>query len=155
MTKPKPKQSAEMEVLQAQLEDYKGTLQRLQAEFENFRKRMDAEAREFTKTSNANLIAELIEVLDDFDLAVRNANIGQDHVKGFQLVHEKLLRLLKERGLESIPTDGKFDPTLHEALMTEESSEPEGKILGELQRGYRLHGKVLRHARVKVARGPQ
>ncbi|MBU3924028.1 MAG: nucleotide exchange factor GrpE [Nanoarchaeota archaeon] len=122
------------------------TLQRLQAEFQNFQKRTEKEKQENTINANANLISELLEVLDNFELSLKHNND-----KGIILIYESLLKILKNQGLEPIEAKGKFDPKFHEAITQEEAEEP-GIILEEIQKGYLLNGKLLRASKVKISK---
>lgn len=128
-------------------------LQRLQAEFENYRRRTERERLETAGRAQADLIDRILPVIDDLD---RAADAVEDPdsptVKGFLLVRDKLHRLLADAGLEKIPATGAdFDPNLHEALLTEPvEADLAGKVLDELVAGYRYQGRVVRPARVKV-----
>ena len=134
------------------IEELTDTLKRLQAEFENYRKRIEKEKIEFVKYSNAGIIAGLLPVLDSFELALKNTNDRQKFVDGMKLIYAQLHSMLESEGLRAIKTDGeKFDPYRHEVLMKEESDKPEGIILEEFQKGYMLNDKVLRFSKIKVS----
>ena len=121
-------------------------LQRLQAEFENFRKRTEKEKAESKANANANLISELLTVLDNFELSLKH---NED--KGVMLIFDELSKILEKQGLKKIDTTGIFDPKFHEALMQVEGKK-QGEILEELQKGYILNDKLLRASKVKISR---
>lgn len=133
-------------------------LLRKQAEFENFRKRGEREMQEAYVRARADLLTDLLPVLDNFDLAVQHADTtNPDAVReGVHLIHKQLFDSLFRLGLEPIEADGQpFDPELHEAVATEPTDEvPDHTVLVVLQRGYRLGDRMLRPARVKVAVTP-
>jgi molecular chaperone GrpE len=134
----------------AALED---RLLRLAAEFDNYRKRAARERAEYTTLANERLIGELLPILDDLERALVAA---ADHEEaqleeGVRLVHRSLAELLERHGVQPIETDGKFDPHVHEALLTQPSEAEEGSVLDVIQKGYRLGERVVRPARVVVA----
>jgi molecular chaperone GrpE len=120
-------------------------LQRLQAEFENFRKRTEKEKVENKANANADLISELIPILDNFELSLKH---NKD--KGIILIYDELIRILEKQGLKKINTKEKFNPKFHEALIKVEG-ESHGEILEELQKGYTLNDKLLRASKVKIS----
>ncbi|MBW2974763.1 nucleotide exchange factor GrpE [Candidatus Woesearchaeota archaeon] len=128
------------------------TLQRLQAEFENYKKYVEKSQIEFRKYAEAGLIEELLPVLDSFELAFKNTANREELVKGIELIYSQLYSLLEKKGLNKIPAAGKFDPHLHEVLLKEKSDKEEDTILEELQKGYKLNDKVIRHSKVKVSK---
>lgn len=129
------------------------TCQRIQAEFENFRKRSEKENADFKKYAKNELITELLTVLDSFELALQNTSNPQEFVKGIELIHNQIKELLAKEGLRAIPAlDEKCDPYLHEALLQEVAEGKDGIILEELQRGYKIGDRVLRHSKVKVGK---
>ncbi|OGS56818.1 MAG: nucleotide exchange factor GrpE [Euryarchaeota archaeon RBG_19FT_COMBO_56_21] len=130
-------------------------LKRLQAEFENYKKRVERTGDERFKAANQKLIADLLPILDSFDKALENTKNPGDIEglrRGLQGLHKQFLQTLQREGLKEIRTDGRFDPFLHEAMLREERDDVEdGKILEVYQKGYVLSQKTLRPARVKVA----
>jgi len=130
-------------------------LKRLQAEFENYKKRVDRESGERAKASNQKLIADLLPILDSFDKALedtKNPGGSENLRKGLLGLQKQFLQTLQREGLREIRTDGRFDPFLHEAMMREEREDvEEGTILEVYQKGYALAQRTLRPARVKVA----
>jgi molecular chaperone GrpE len=131
---------------------------RNQADLENARKRLDREKQEFVKFANEGLILDLLNVLDDLERTVDLAETGKEDlsafVKGVEMILAHLYETLKNYGVKPIEAEGKiFDPNLHEALMQMENKElPEHTIIEVLQKGYLIHGRVLRTAKVKVSK---
>ena len=141
---------------EAQLKDQ---LLRMQADFDNFRKRVQRDRVESQQQAAAQLISALLPALDHFQLGLKNAQIhAQDAsiVTGFQMIYTQLLEAFTQAGLAPLPVEGQpFDPNLHEAVTSLASEEhPEGTVITELRRGYTLGGKLLRPAQVIVSRGP-
>ncbi len=135
-----------------QLAEYKTLLQRLQAEFENFQKRTVKEQTQFKAHATQELLKELLNITDDFELALNNKETDAFR-NGIELIYAKLNVFLEKQGVKKISTNKKFDPNYHEALMQENSDKPEGTILQELQSGYTIHDKVLRPSKVKISTG--
>jgi molecular chaperone GrpE len=140
----------------AKVEELTNDLKRMTADFANFRKRNEAERSEFAKFAKADLIAKLLDVLDGYDRAlstVPDEVKGQPWVEGMWLVERKLRKVLESEGREPIDSLGKpFDPYLHQAVAYIESDEPEGTVIEEHQKAYRLHDRVIRPALVTVAK---
>ncbi len=135
---------------------YKDQLLRLAAEFDNFRKRAEAEKVDFIKFSSEKIIKDLLPILDDFNRALSSGKNSTDYasfLKGMEMIHQKLYKILEEKGLKPIESLGKeFDVTYHDVLM--QIQRPDAKphtIVEEVERGYTLHGKVIKHAKVIVA----
>ncbi len=132
-------------------------LQRVAADFANYRKRNEAERAEFAKFAKADLIAKLLDVLDGYDRALANMPeelTGQPWVEGMWLVERKLRAILDAEGLQPVESLGQpFDPYVHQAVAYVESGEPEGTVIEEHQKAYRLHDRVIRPALVTVAKG--
>lgn len=147
------KQSKEIEQLQKQHDELKEMLQRNLAEFQNYQKRTQQDKENLTKTATQHLIKELLPILDNFELALQNKSSHEELVKGVEMIYTQLLETLENQGLQKINTQGKFDPNQHEALMAEESDKEENTITYELQKGYTLNNKVIRHAKVKISKG--
>ncbi len=154
----KPEKSDELEELQKKLDEaeakageYLQMAQRLQADFDNFRKRTQRENEEFKAFAAAGLISELLTIEDDLDRALDSAKEENDFVTGVRGIRQNLMKILESKGLTEIPTDGKFDPNCHEALCVEEA-DTDGDIAEVFQKGYRLGNKVLRYSKVKVTR---
>ena len=135
------------------LEEAVDHLRRLQAEFDNFRKRVNRERMETVAWVQRDLVEKLLPVIDDFDRAVSSLE-GESSpaAEGMSLIRDKLMRVLTESGLERIETSGvSFDPDVHEALMTESvEADLVEKVVAELAPGYRIKGKLVRPAQVTV-----
>ncbi len=127
------------------------TLQRLQAEFENYKKYVEKSKAEFVKYSNAEIIEKLLPILDSFELSLKNTADKEKLIKGIELIYSQFHSLLEKQGLKKIEAKGKFNLHLHEVLLKEESDKEEDTILEELQKGYMLGDKVIRHSKVKVS----
>ncbi len=133
-------------------------LLRIQADFDNTRKRLEREKQDFVKFANEGIIVELLNILDDLERTVSLAQAkGQDitsFLKGVEMILAHLYDMLKEYGVKPIEAEGKiFDPHYHEALMQEEKKElPEHTIVEELQKGYLLNDRVIRTTKVKVSK---
>jgi molecular chaperone GrpE len=134
-------------------------LMRLQADFDNFRKRTQKERGEWYQQANEHLMLELLPVLDHFDLGIKTAvdhDADASVVDGFKMVQSQLLGALKKFGLEPVDAESQpFDPHLHEAVTHLASEEhPEDTVMAQTRRGYRLGSKLLRPAQVVVSSGP-
>jgi molecular chaperone GrpE len=151
---------AELNVLREELakrDDCQDRLLRLQAEFDNFRKRSAKERQEFIKYANEGLIFELVGMLDNFERSIKAADQKQDFKllhQGVDMISKQLHKLLEEKGLRRIDSKGeKFDPSRHEAIEAIETDEvKDGLIMEEFQPGYMLNERVIRPAMVKVAK---
>ncbi len=137
----------------AALEDQ---LKRVAADFDNFRKRAAREREELFVHANERLVKELLPVLDDLERALVAAAEHEEAAleDGVRLVFRSLAQVLERQGLTEIAADGKFDPHVHEALLSQPSEREEGDVLDVLQKGYKLGERVLRPARVVVAAAP-
>lgn len=142
--------------LQAERDELFDRLQRLAAEFDNYRKRNARENAALSQRANERLVKELLPILDDLGRALEAAedHEGAKLEEGVRLTHRALADLLKKEGLAEIQTDGKFDPHVHEALLSQPSDQDEGSVIEVVQKGYTLGDKVLRPARVVVAGPP-
>jgi molecular chaperone GrpE len=146
----------ELEALRNENEELIATLQRLQADFENYRKRAQRDQEALVARAGERIVKELLPVLDDLERALEAAEQHEEAKleDGVKLVHRQLEQLLAKEGLAPVETDGMFDPHVHEALLTQPSHAEEGSVIEVLQKGYRLGDRVLRPARVVVA-GPK
>ena len=142
--------------LKRERDDYYDRLLRKTAEFENYRRRIERERREQTDQAVADLLLDLLLVADDFEraLASEPPEGGAAYRKGVELIHAKLLDVLRKQGVRPIEALGAdFDPNLHQAVMHESSpGHREGEIVGELRKGYLVGDRLLRPAMVKVAK---
>lgn len=130
---------------------------RLTADFDNFRKRAQREKDEARQFANQGLLEKLLPVLDNFEMALTAVKDADPSVRdGVQMILDQLLGVLKESGVEPVDAMGQpFDPNLHEALSQEETTEvEEGTVVQQVQRGYKLNDRLVRPARVVVAKAP-
>ena len=149
-------EGTELGDLQRERDDFKDRWLRKGAEFDNYRKRIERERREQADQAVVDLLQDLLIVVDDFDraLTVDAGEGGSAYHKGVELIHGKLHDLLRKQGVKAMDVLGAdFDPNVHMAVMHEESPDHrEGEVIGELQKGYMLHDRLLRPAMVKVAK---
>ncbi|MEA2367136.1 MAG: molecular chaperone GrpE [Thermoleophilaceae bacterium] len=135
-----------------QPEDYLALAQRIQADFENYRKRAAREAAVAGDRAKSGLIRELLPIVDNLERALASAEDGEQHLaEGVRLVHSELIAVLERNGIQPFdPAGEKFDPSEHEALSVRDDGEP-GLVVEVVERGYRANGSVLRPARVVVS----
>ena len=149
---------AELGKLASDLNELRQTLQRRQADFENYRKRVEKERAEDSRRATARVIEGFIPVIDSFEqaLAVHRDASYEQHRKGFELIYKQLLDNIAKLGVERMEPVGKhFDPHMHQAMDRTETNEYEdGTVLQVFQPGYVFHGRVLRPAMVRVAVRP-
>ena len=149
--------AADLDKARAEAESYLDDLRRLQADFDNYRKRTLREQTARAASASQALVARLLPVLDNFELAVSSAERSRDFdrmLKGVEMVFGELREVLEGEGLVKIEAEGKpFDPERHEAVVAVEQEDTEpGTVLDIVRTGYELRGKVLRPAMVKVAK---
>jgi molecular chaperone GrpE len=132
--------------------DYLALAQRIQADFENYRKRAAREAAAAGERARSGLVRELLPIVDNLERALASAEEGEQHLaQGVRLVHSELIAVLERNGVQQFdPAGDKFDPTEHEALSVREDGEP-GLVLDVVEKGYRANGTILRPARVVVS----
>ena len=142
----------EQERIVEQPEDYLALAQRIQADFENYRKRAAREAAAAGERAKSGLVRELLPIVDNLERALTSAEDGEQHLaEGVRLVHSELIAVLERNGIEQFdPAGDKFDPSEHEALSVRNDGEP-GVVLDVVEKGYRANGTVLRPARVVVS----
>ena len=133
-------------------EDYLALAQRIQADFENYRKRAAREAAAAGERARSGLVRELLPIVDNLERALASAEEGEQHLaEGVRLVHAELIAVLERNGIEQFdPSGDKFDPAEHEALSVREDGEA-GLVLDVVEKGYRSNGTILRPARVVVS----
>jgi len=148
--------AAERDQLITEKTELKDRLLRALADFENFRRRAERDRSEFIQYAAAELVRDLIPILDDFGRAMKAETTDKEYAKGIELIYQRLFENLKKAGLEPIEAAGKsFDPNLHQAVDRVQSEDwPDQTILQEYQSGYNFKGKLLRPAMVKVAVKP-
>lgn len=147
----------ELKEAKAKTKKYLDQWKRAAADFANYKRRNEQEREEIVKFANSMLITRILPILDDFERAFQTMpdNMrGLTWVDGIALIKRKLQAILEQEGVTTIKAEGEqFDPRVHEAIIQEESDEhEEGEIIAELQKGYKLHDKILRPALVKVAK---
>ena len=142
----------EQERIVEQPEDYLALAQRIQADFENYRKRAAREAAAAGERAKSGLVRELLPIVDNLERALTSAEDGEQHLaEGVRLVHAELIAVLERNGIHQFdPAGDKFDPSEHEALSVRNDGEP-GVVLDVVEKGYRANGTVLRPARVVVS----
>jgi molecular chaperone GrpE len=133
-------------------EDYLALAQRIQADFENYRKRAAREAAAAGERAKSGLVRELLPIVDNLERALASAEEGEQHLAaGVRLVHSELIAVLERNGIEQFdPAGDRFDPSEHEALSVRVDGEP-GVVVEVVERGYRSNGTILRPARVVVS----
>ena len=147
-----------MDEARAEIGDLSERLLRLQADFENFRKRAQREKDEARQFANQSLIEKQLPILDNFEMALAAAKDADPALRdGVQMIYDQLLGILRDSGVETIDATGEdFDPNLHEAISQQETTEAQpGTVVEQVQRGYRLHERLVRPARVVVAKAPE
>ena len=143
-----------------QAEHWKDIAARNQAELDNYRKRMARDKTEAIKFANAGLLCELLPVIDSFQMGLGAAKLEDSEsiiTKGMEMVQKQLEEFLSTQGATEISAIGQpFDPNIHEALSQEENNDiPEGNIIIQIRKGYKLHDRLLRAANVIVSKGPE
>lgn len=156
-----PEQIAELQTKAAKADEHWDRLLRTTADFDNFKKRAAREKQDAIKYANESLVGKIIPVLDNFEMALAaTQSSSAEGLKSLQdgvaMIHSQLKNVLTEAGLEEIDATGKpFDPNLHEAVSQQESKDvPEGHVLQQLRKGYKLRERLLRPATVIVAKAP-
>jgi molecular chaperone GrpE len=147
-------QPAPHEELRREKDALQDRLLRTAAEFDNYRKRVDRERRDLAEFTAAEVLRDVLPIVDNLERALAAAGEGDPLRKGVELIHKQMLDLLRKRGVKPIEALGAdFDPNFHQAVVHETSSEHrEGEVMEELQRGYLLGDRLLRPAMVKVAK---
>jgi molecular chaperone GrpE len=133
-------------------EDYLALAQRIQADFENYRKRVAREAAAAGERARSGLVRELLPIVDNLERALASAEEGEQHLaEGVRLVHSELIAVLERNGVQPFdPVGERFDPSEHEALSVRDEGES-GVVLDVVEKGYRANGTILRPARVVVS----
>ena len=158
-----PKQLTELQVRAAKADEHWDRLLRTAADFDNFKKRAARERHEAAQSAAAALVQKLLPILDHFEMAqsaAQNAQAPESGIAALQdgivMIRQQLKSILTEIGLEEVDATGKpFDPTLHEAVMQMETAEaPEGQVVQQIRKGYKLRDRLLRPAAVVVAKKP-
>lgn len=145
--------AAERDRLAREKTELQDLLQRRQAEFENFRRRVEKERSELFEFAAMDTVKALLPILDDFERAIKVESSDKEYARGMELIYQRLYEALKKLGLEPLSTDGSlFNPHIHHAVeMVDTTEHPDQTILEEYQRGYKFKGRLLRPAMLKVA----
>ncbi len=151
-------QDEALAAIQRDRDTYKDQFLRAVADFENYRKRIERERRELSEYAAADVLRELLPIIDNFERALQAPAGGDVEAfrRGAELIHKQMLDLLRKRGVTPIDALGAdFDPNVHQAVIHEPSEQHrEGEVMDELQRGYKLGDRLLRPTMVKVAKRP-
>ncbi len=145
-----------LEQEQNKTQDYMNQLKYLQADFENYRKRIERQVQELTSRSNEKLVSALLSIVDDLERALisgKESNNETALLKGIEMIHRNLIRTLEKEGLERIDAIGKvFDPSLHEIVVRIPRSDcEEGLVLEEIRKGFVFKGRVIRPCMVNIS----
>ena len=148
-------ESEDVAALKKERDEFYDRLLRKTAEFDNYRKRVDRERRDLAEYTAADVLTEVLPIIDNLERALAAAAEADPLRKGVELIHKQMLDLMRKRGVKAIEALGAdFDPNFHQAVIHEPTSEHrEGEVIAELQRGYLLGDRLLRPAMVKVAKG--
>ena len=138
----------------AKAEEYLDMARRIQADFDNVRKRSQKEKEDYKAFATAGLMSDLLSIVDDFDRALEHADPESDIAIGVNGIRKNLMKVLESKGLKEIDATGRFDPNLHEALCTVEA-DTDGDIAEVFQKGYCIGNRVLRYTKVKVTKKKQ
>ena len=156
-----PEQLEDLKERAAKADEHWERLLRVSADFDNYKKRAAREKQEAARYANEALLQKLIPVLDSLDMALASAQAAPDQAvqslqTGINMIHQQLRNALKDSGLEEVNALGQpFDPNLHEAVSQQETKDaPEGQVVQQLRKGYRLRERLLRPATVIVAKQP-
>jgi molecular chaperone GrpE len=153
-----PPEKKETDILKKQLDEQKNKLLRALADFDNYKKRVAIEREQFVQFANETLISELLPIIDGFARAMDAAEkvkAGEEMIKGLALIKKQFEDVLKKHGVDEIEALGKpYDANVHEAILQKEHEGPEGVIVEEMQKGYALHGRVIRPSMVIVSKRP-
>jgi molecular chaperone GrpE len=143
---------AEYKKLKTEFDELKSLLQRLGAEYENYRKRTEKNCAMQARNANIELIKDLIPVIDHFELALSKADENEMFAKGMILIHDQFMKVLGKYGVEEIDDkDKEFDPRVHEAVCMEEGDCEGNKVIEVMQKGYKLQDMIIRPAKVKIS----
>lgn len=154
--KPEDSLKKELEEKQIIIQDYESTLKRLQADFENYIKRSQKEKEDFAKFASSKILKKLLNIIDDFErtIILLEKTDNKEIKQGIEMVHKQFHKILEEEGVKQMCAKGnQFDPYCHEIIDMMEHETKEGTVVEEIQKGYHLHDKVLRTAKVRVSKG--
>jgi molecular chaperone GrpE len=147
------KEQEEITLLKTQIEDLTSTLKRVQADYQNYQKRVERDREEQAKYAAAHIIKQFLPLLDNLELALKHCNKKDDFYKGIEMIYKHLHEMLHDEGVTTIKAQGQaFDPYKHEALMTVASNKEPNTVIDVMQQGYQLHDKILRPAKVSISK---
>lgn len=148
--------TAERDQLAREKAELQDRVLRLQADFDNFRKRSEKDRSDFAQYAGMEIVRDILPVLDNLELALKADPSSKDYAKGVEMIYDRMASALKKLGLEPIDTAGaKFDPHVHQAVEKIQTEDAEDHtVLDDFQRGYKFKGKLLRPSMVKVAVRP-
>jgi molecular chaperone GrpE len=152
---PAPALADEIVELRKDRDNLQDRLLRQAAEFDNYRKRIDRERRDLSEFAAADILQDLLPIVDDFERALKVEAPGSEpYRQGLEIIHRALLEMLRKRGVITVDSVGAdFDPHVHQAVSYEEAPDKrDGEVIAEFRRGYRLGDRLLRPAMVKVAK---
>lgn len=149
----------QIEELQKQIDQYKDLLLRKAAEFDNYKRRIENETANIIKYATESLVEDVLPVVDDFERSLKHGKESTDYdalMKGIELIYQKLIKVLESRGVKAFETVGKeFNVDYHDALMQMPRNDlPPHTVIEEIEKGYMLNDKVIRHAKVVVSVSP-
>ncbi len=138
----------------AKIKDLVDSLQRQQADFENYRKRVEKEKEEFREYSKSETISRLLPIIDNFELALKHTCSKENLIEGIKMIFSQMVSEIESMGAKKIEALGRmFDPYVHEAIMADYSSKPKDTIIEEFQAGYKIGCRIIRHSKVKISKG--
>ncbi len=142
------------DIAQAKITELTDDLQRVQAEFENYKKRCEKENANFREFAIAQMVKKLLTVMDSFEMAFKSTSDPEEFKKGVELIYSQFYNILKDEGLQPVEVkQGQmFDPYFHEVMLSEKSDKDAGIIVEELQKGFKFKGGIIRHSKVKVTK---
>lgn len=149
----KVEEEVKKKTIEEENQDLRNTLQRLAAEFDNYKKRTDKEKADYKTYLVKDFVEKLLPIIDSFELALKDTKSPEQFKKGVEMIYSQLYTMLEKEGLKPIDALGeKLDPYKHEALLHEKSSKPDDTIIEELSKGYMLKDAVVRTSKVKIAK---
>ena len=149
---PDKKEVTEQDSTEKEIAELKDRMLRLAAEFDNYKKRVAKDLGASSDKGKAEILAKLLPVIDEFELAISNMDVKQEHAKGISLIYSNFISTLKSAGLRAFEVSGRYDPYKQEIVLAEESDEEEGTVLGVVRKGYAFNEIMLRPASVIVAK---
>jgi molecular chaperone GrpE len=141
-----------IETQNKKIEELTDTTKRVQADFVNYKMRVDRDNQLCKDYANENIIKDLLPIIDSFEIALKHTENKEEFIKGMDVIFAQLMNHLKQMGLIEIKAIGEqFDPYKHEVMMKEKNAAPSETVIGEVQKGYIYKDKVIRHSKVKIS----